>query len=88
MMKNIICVFCVISISGCGLCPNRPDSPPADRPIYKPYKIDMPVRPTLSSDREYVTDGAIVRSVESDLTELSEYATKLENLIRALPKEP
>lgn len=87
MMKNFICVSCVLLISGCSLFANKPDAPAADRPIYKPYKIDIPPRPTLSSDKEYATDGAVVRGVESDLTELSEYATKLENLIRALPKE-
>lgn len=75
-------------LAGCHWGNTRPEDPCADRPIYKPYKIDVPQRPQLSTDKTGPSsDGETVRAVESDYSKLMEYAQKLENLIRSLPND-
>ena len=77
-----------IFLAGCHWGNVRPEDPCADRPIYKPYKIDVPQRPKLTTDTTAnSTDGETVRAVESDYSKLMEYAQKLENLISSLPKD-
>jgi len=77
----ILCA--AIFLSG---CVTIPQDQCADRPIYKPYKVEIPDRPVLVSNASLATEGEVVRAVESDLSALAEYAQKLENLIKALPQ--
>jgi hypothetical protein len=53
--------------------------------VYKPYTIEVPKRPVLSSSGKFGSEGELVRAVEDDMSKLSEYAEKLENLIFSLP---
>ena len=79
-----------ILLSACSGCnPVKPEDPCADRPIYEPYKIDVPQRPTLASSNLQYADapGVTVRVVESDFSLLVEYAQKLENIVKALPQD-
>lgn len=71
---------------GCTACnPVKPDDVCADRPIYKAYNIDLPARPKLTSGNQ-ISEGDTVRAVEEDMSLLAEYAEKLENLLKSLPK--
>jgi len=70
-------------LAGCDTMPTVDQC--ADRPVYRPYIIVMPDRPTLNTNQTISTPGEVVRSVELDLSTLAEYAEKLENLLLAIP---
>lgn len=80
MNKIITVLFCVAMV-GCAT-----QDQCADRPIFKPYTIDVPVRPVLAQNFDKMSDGEYVRTLEDDFATIIEYATKLENLLLALPK--
>jgi hypothetical protein len=85
-MKLIAALCIPFILSAC--CTNPPANPCADRPIYKPYKIEMPIRPKLeSATMSALTDGLVVRSVENDFSKLIEYSQKLENILTTLPSD-
>jgi len=88
-MKTILLLISCLILNGCASWTKTPKDPCADRPIYKPYQIEVPVRPNLmsSSSNETTSAGELVRTVEKDYMLLQEYAQKLENLINALPKD-
>jgi hypothetical protein len=75
-----------VPLMGAACNPDKPQDPCADRPIYKAYQIELPSRPVLTSTVQAKTEGEVVRAAEDDLSLLSEYAQKLENLIKSLPK--
>lgn len=81
MKLIILCLALFLSA-----CETIPKDQCADRPIYKPYKIELPQRPILTSSVTLATEGEVVRAVETDLSLLAEYAQKLENLVNSLPQ--
>lgn len=74
-----------VPLMGASCNPSKPRDPCAEVPIYKPYSVDIPTRPVLSSSVELKSDGEVVRAVQNDMSLLTEYAQKLENLLKALP---
>lgn len=82
-MKALLLCFSLVFLAGCETIPKDQC---ADRPIYKPYKVEIPDRPVLTSNVTLATEGEVVRAAETDLSLLAEYAQKLENLIKALPQ--
>ena len=82
-MKTLVC-FLLLIISGCCNPPKCEQC--ADRPIYQPYTIELPVRPKLIIAPNTANEGVIVRSIEQNMSSLAEYAEKLENLLFSLPK--
>jgi hypothetical protein len=86
-MKLYLIPLLSFLLMGAACNPGKPKDPCADRPIYKPYSIDVPPRPVLTSDKPLTSDGLVVRAVQEDLSLLSEYAQKLENLIKSLPSD-
>ncbi len=85
-MKRLLLIVPAFLI-GCAPIPPKPQDPCIVAPIYKPYKIDIPERPKLESDQitDTTTDGVVVRTIESDMSKLIEYALKLENILKSIP---
>jgi hypothetical protein len=76
--------FMAIPLMGAACNPEKPRDPCAEVPVYKPYTIDMPERPQLMSSVTLQSEGLVVRAVSNDLSVLSEYALKLENLLKSV----
>jgi hypothetical protein len=88
MKKYLWLLVSIPFITGAACNPTLPQEPCAEVPIYHPYTIEVPVRPVLNADKitDRDSEGVIVRIIEDDYSLLMEYALKLENIIRAIPK--
>lgn len=85
-MNILKIMLVVILLNGCStLTTKLPEEPCSNKPIFKEYSFDKPIRPTLLSNSSSIENGEIVRNVEIDFINLIEYATSLENIVNAIP---
>jgi hypothetical protein len=76
-------ILVVLALSGCA----STEPKIVEIPVWTPPHITMPKRPVLTSDGSGDA-GSVVRKVENDLINVSEYAAELENLIDSIVNQP
>lgn len=82
-MEKLVLVFTFLILTGCA---NLVKPEHADKAVYKRYDITMPDRPTLNVDEltPNSTIGQAARAYELDLINITEYALKLENILKPI----
>jgi hypothetical protein len=85
-MKYLIHIFLLIVLTGCTCDPKI-----VKVPVFQTPEFLMPVRPVLSTDISIKSQSGVLSSEslntkneESNILELSKYATQLENLLISL----
>lgn len=75
-MKKLVYLFLILLLVGC-----TPD--PIKVEVWTPPKITVPEKPKLISDGKG-TQGEISRKLSSDLIQMRNYCSQLENIVNTL----
>jgi len=81
-MRTII-IFCTMILTGCA---SLDTCVPVEKEVYKYPEFSMPQRPTLQDPPAIASEGLVIRIMETNMTDLMNYAEQLENTLNSVRK--